>query len=100
MYSSITPRRSRSSLGEVVCTTMPGSHGVVQEAGVPFLPSISTRQRRHDPNGSSESVAQSFGIGIPASLAARRTEVPAGTQTSWPSTLTVIVSLPTLAGVP
>ncbi len=78
----MTPRRSFSSLGDWVWTTMPGSHGVVQDAGVPLRPSISTRHSRHDPNGSSESVAHSLGIGNPASVAARSTEVPAGTVTS------------------
>ncbi len=64
---------------------MPASTGVVQEAGVPRRPSISTRQSRHEPNGSSESVAQSFGTFTPASIEARITEVPAGTVTARPS---------------
>ena len=51
MYSSITPRRSRSSLGDCVVTDMPGATGVVHEAGVPLRPSISTRHMRHEPNG-------------------------------------------------
>jgi hypothetical protein len=44
-----------------VCTFIPFSAGVVQDAGVPRRPSISTRHRRQDPNASSESVAQSLG---------------------------------------
>ena len=60
---------------------MPASTGVVQEAGVPRRPSISTRHRRQEPNGSRLSVAQSFGILMPISAAARMTEVPAGTVT-------------------
>ena len=52
MYSSITPRRSLASLADCVRTFMPGSQGVVQEAGVPRRPSISTRHRRQEPNGS------------------------------------------------
>jgi len=43
---------------------MPASAGVVQEAGVPFRPSISTRQRRQEPKASRLSVAQSLGIGL------------------------------------
>jgi hypothetical protein len=50
---------SRSSAYE---TTMPGATGVVQEAGVPARPSISTRQSRQEPKASTMSVAQSFGI--------------------------------------
>ncbi|SPV10817.1 Uncharacterised protein [Burkholderia gladioli] len=64
---------------------MPASTGVVQEAGVPRRPSISTRHSRHEPKGSSESVAHSLGTCTPASTAARITEVPAGTVTDWPS---------------
>ena len=64
------------------CTTMPSATGVVQEAGVPPRPSISTRQTRQEPKAFSMSVAQSFGISIPASIAARMIEVPAGTVTA------------------
>ena len=74
--------------------------GVVQDAGVPFMPSIWTTQSRQDPNGFSESVAHRRGMSTPASVAARRTEVPAGTSTSWPSTLTRVVAGPGTAGVP
>ena len=35
-------------------TTMPGATGVVQEAGVPARPSISTRQRRQEPKASTD----------------------------------------------
>ena len=45
--------------------------GVVQEAGVPARPSISIRHIRQEPNASTMSVAQSFGICVPASIAAR-----------------------------
>ena len=55
---------------------MAGSTGVVQEAGVPRRPSISTRQSRQEPKGSSESVAQSFGTSVPIRAAAAITEVP------------------------
>ncbi len=48
-----------------VWTTMPAATGVVQEAGVPARPSISTRQSRQEPKLSSMSVAQSFGISVP-----------------------------------
>ena len=79
---------------------MPGATGVVQDAGVPARPSISTRHTRHEPNASSESVAHSFGMRIPAAIAARITEVPAGTVTSCPSIVSVTCSVAALAGVP
>ena len=79
---------------------MPGVHGVVQDAGVPGRPSTSTRHRRHEPNASSESVAQSFGIATPASAAARITDVPGATKTGTPSTTTSTVRSPGIAGVP
>ena len=79
---------------------MPASAGVVHEAGVPRRPSISTRQSRHEPNGSSMSVAQSLGTWMPASIAARISEVPCGTATWKPSMLSVTVSVARLAGVP
>src|SRR5277367_3535211 len=85
MYNSITPRRRRASAGLSVRTFIPARTGVVHEAGKPRWPSISTRHKRHEPKGSSESVAQSFGIWIPASAAARITEVPSGTAMVRPS---------------
>ena len=85
-----------------VLTTMPSAHGVVQEAGTPRAPSTSTRHMRHEPNALSESVAHSFGIVTPASVAARSTDVPAGTSTWRPSmvTDTVAASTSRTAGVP
>ena len=83
-----------------VVTTMPFSAGVVQEAGVPRRPSISTRQRRQEPKASSESVAQSLGICVPACIAAAITEVPAGTVTLIPSMVSVTVCSDTRIGVP
>ncbi len=79
---------------------MPSATGVVQEAGVPARPSISTRQRRQEPKLFKLSVAQSFGIEVPARLAARMIEVPAGTVTLAPSTVSVICSAASEAGVP
>jgi hypothetical protein len=79
---------------------MPGATGVVQEAGVPGRPSISTRQSRQEPKLSSMSVAQSFGISVPISIAARMIEVPAGTVTSSPSMVSVTSSPAFAAGVP
>ncbi len=79
---------------------MPSATGVVQEAGVPARPSISTRQMRHDPKLFRLSVAQSLGISVPIRLAARMIEVPAGTVTSWPSIVSVTVSASGEAGVP
>lgn len=83
-----------------VFTTMPFSAGVVQEAGVPRRPSISTRHMRQEPNGSSESVAQSLGILVPRCIAAAMTEVPAGTVTATPSMLSVTLLSATRIGVP
>ena len=79
---------------------MPGSAGVVHEAGVPRRPSISTRHRRQEPNGSRLSVAQSLGICVPASIEAAITDVPAGTVTLWPSMLSVTVASDWRIGVP
>ena len=79
---------------------MPAATGVVQEAGVPGRPAISTRQSRHEPKASTESVAQSFGTFMPASIAARMIEVPADTTTSLPSMVSFTVSADVRAGVP
>ncbi len=100
MYSSITPRRSSARRGLCVRTTMPASTGVVQDAGVPRRPSISTRHSRHEPKGSRLSVAHSLGMRLPASSAARITEVPAGTVTGSPSMTSVTISLEVRCGVP
>ena len=99
MYSSITLRRRRASASVWVRTDIPAATGVVQEAGKPLTPSISTRQTRQEPKGSRESVAQSLGTLTPASAAARITEVPAGTVMSIPSTDRV-TGAPLRRGVP
>src|ERR1700729_1116942 len=96
----MTPRRSRSRRGVLVRTIIPASAGVVQEAGVPFRPSISTRQRRHDPKASTLSVAQSLGIGLSIRAAAAITDVPGGTLTLRPSMVSVTVASPVRIGVP
>ena len=96
----MTPLRSEASRGDCVLTFMPFSAGVVHEAGVPRRPSISTRQSRHEPNGSRLSVAQSFGILVPTCMAAAITEVPSGTVTETPSISSVTVFSATLIGVP
>src|SRR5574337_1992280 len=96
----MTPRRSFSIRGVLVWTSMPSSAGVVQEAGVPLRPSISTRQRRHEPNASRLSVEQSFGIGLSIIAAAAMTEVPGGTLTWRPSMVSVTVAAPVRIGVP
>ncbi|MGY3124984.1 hypothetical protein ACVWXQ_008921 [Bradyrhizobium sp. S3.14.4] len=83
-----------------VCTTRPFITGVVQEAGVPARPSISTTQRRQEPNASTMSVAQSFGIWWPASIAARMIEVPSGTVTWFPSMVSVTIVVDLERGVP
>ena len=79
---------------------MPFATGVVQEAGVPARPSISTRHSRQEPNASTLSVAQSLGICVPISMAARMIEVPAGTVTLAPSMVSVTVLAALEAGVP
>ena len=100
MYSSITPRRIRRTFSPAVCTFIPGATSVVHEAGVPGRPSISTRQSRQLPKLFNMSVAQSFGTLMPASAAARMTDVPAGTVTSLPSIVSVTCSVAWLSGVP
>ena len=74
--------------------------GVVHEAGVPARPSISIRHIRQEPNASTMSVAQSFGICVPASMAARMIEVPSGTVMLWPSMVSVTVFSDLDSGVP
>jgi hypothetical protein len=74
--------------------------GVVHEAGVPARPSISIRQSRQEPKASTMSVAQSFGICVPASIAARMIEVPSGTVTLWPSMVSVTIVSDLERGVP
>ena len=89
-------------LSRSVCvfTTMPGATGVVQDAGVPARPSISTRHSRHEPNASTMSVAHSFGICVPISIAARMIEVPSGTVICRPSMVSVTVFSAFDRGVP
>ncbi len=79
---------------------MPSATGVVHEAGVPLRPSISTRQSRQEPNESSMSVAQSLGICVPISIAARMIEVPSGTEIFTPSTMSDTSLVALEAGVP
>ena len=79
---------------------MPSPTGVVQDAGVPPRPSISTRQTRQEPNESSMSVAQSFGISTPPSIEARMIDVPSGTVMLRPSTVSVTCFCAFDAGVP
>src|SRR5262245_19720367 len=74
--------------------------GVVQEAGVPARPSISTRQSRQEPKASTMSVAHSFGICVPACIAARMIEVPSGTVMLWPSMVSVTIVSDLERGVP
>jgi hypothetical protein len=83
-----------------VWTTMPSATGVVQDAGVPLRPSISTRQSRQEPKASTMSVAQSFGTWMPASIEARITEVPSGTSMVLPSMTSRTVFSAFEAGVP
>src|SRR5262244_3976337 len=79
---------------------MPFSHGVVHDAGNPLRPSISITHSRQLPNASSASVAQSLGTCTPASVAARITDVPAGTVTATPSICSVTWLADVRAGVP
>src|SRR5258708_5964030 len=96
----MTPRRSRSRRVVLVRTIIPASAGVVQEAGVPFRPSISIRHRRQEPKASTLSVAQSLGIGLSIRAAAAMTDVPGGTLTWRPSMVRVTVASPVRIGVP
>ena len=79
---------------------MPGSAGVVHEAGKPRRPSICTRQRRQEPKALRLSVAHSLGTAMPASAAARIREVPAGTVTGMPSMVRLTIVALSAAGVP
>jgi len=79
---------------------MPSATGVVHDAGVPRMPSISTRQRRHEPNCLRLSVAHSLGIEPPETAAARITVVPAGTVTARPSISSVTWLSDRTSGVP
>ncbi len=96
----MTPRRMSASRRVWVWTRMPSATGVVQEAGVPLAPSISTRHSRHEPKAAMLSVAQSLGILTPSSAAARITEVPAGTVTGVPSIVSVTSLSLSTRGVP
>src|SRR5580692_3405768 len=96
----MTPLRSFFSRSVWVWTTRPGMTGVVQEAGVPARPSISIRHIRQEPNASTMSVAHSFGICVPASIAARMIEVPSGTVMLWPSMVSVTMVSDLERGVP
>ena len=94
------PRRIASRRGVEVLTEMPGATGVVQEAGSPLRPSISTTQSRQEPKALMLSLAQSLGIAIPISIAARMIEVPSGTVTSRPSIVSATEVSEWTAGVP
>src|SRR5262245_47173969 len=98
----MTLRRTSATFLFCVVTFMPARASVVHDAGKPLAPSISTKQRRHEPNGSRLSVAQSFGMLMPASAAARNTVVPSGTATATPSIVSVIslADVDLLGGVP
>jgi hypothetical protein len=96
----MTLRRSSRTVSVWVLTIMPSEHGVVHEAGTPLAPSTSTRHIRQEPKALRESVAHSLGMVTPASVAARSTDVPAGTSTRRPSMVTVTGSVPRTAGVP
>ena len=99
-YSSMTPRRSVVNLALSVRTLIPSLTNVVQEAGYPRRPSISTRHRRHEPKAFSESVAHNFGICRPTIAAARMIDVPSGTVTARPSISSVTGCDPSTRGVP
>ncbi len=100
IYSSITPRRVSAKASVCVLTLMPSATGVVQEAGIPRRPSISTKHKRQEPNGSNESVAHNLGTVTPASCAACMIEVPSGTTTSTPSIFSVTCFSLVFFGVP
>ena len=78
----------------------PGATGVVQDAGVPLRPSTSITQSRQEPKALMLSVAQSLGISVPASIAARMIDVPSGTVTLFPSMVRVTIFSEVDSGVP
>jgi len=90
----------RSNFSFLVETFIPSATGVVHEDGVPLRPSISTTHSRQEPKAFKRSVAQSFGMSMPHSAAARIIEVSAGTSTVLPSISTLTVSLRFDLGVP
>src|SRR5262245_61280300 len=96
----MTPRRRSASLGDCVRTLIPGSTGVVHDAGYPRRPWISTRQSRHEPKGSRLSVAHNLGIFVPAAAAANITELPSGTLTGMPSISRLMSLVEFRTGVP
>jgi len=96
----MTLRRTSASRGFCVVTTMPSATSVVHDAGRPLAPSISTRHSRQEPKGSSMSLAQTLGMLMPASAAARMTMVPSGTVTVLPSTVSCTVVADSLGGAP
>ena len=61
IVSSMTPVRTRSTSGVSVSTFMPGTAGIVHEAGKPRAPSTSTRQVRHAAFGPMSGSLQSCG---------------------------------------
>src|SRR3990172_9311962 len=89
--SSSTIRRASISAGVDVLTTMLSIAGVVHDGvNLRGVPSTSTRQIRHAPNGWSLLSWQRVGTLEPAAFAASRIVDPAGTSTFFPSTVTVI----------
>ena len=64
---------------------MPSRTGSVQDATSPGRPSTSTMHTRQDPKALKLSVAQSLGMSRPAMRAARKMDVPPGTETRCPS---------------
>jgi hypothetical protein len=83
-----------------VWTFMPSSTGVVQEAGRAARAVDLDEAEAAGAEGFELSVAQSLGILVPISSAARHHEVPAGTVTLSPSMLSVTSWVARRIGVP
>ena len=100
MYSSMVPRRCLAMASDWVRTRMPSRTGSVHAALKPGRPSISTMHIRQDPNERRLSVAQSLGMEMSTSAAARMMDVPSATWTDTPSISALTVVVAVLGGVP
>jgi hypothetical protein len=82
--------RQRSTFSEFVCTFMPSVASRTHAAANTRSPT-STTHMRQTPTGRRRGSWQRDGISIPSSLAASHIVVPAGTVTSQPSIVRLIV---------
>ena len=89
MIGDVQLHHAAAHVGELLvlgrAPSCPAATGVVQEAGQPLHALDLHQAQAAGAEGLQLSVAHSFGILMPASAAARITEVPSGTVTSRPS---------------